>query len=135
MIYTWACGADVTPHRRALTSIGGALGTVAYTVGGTQFPYDSPSHRFFIVGQPVSYVCAPAAGITGTLRRRSGYTIQATQPTVAGGALLAGSVTACSFTYNNTTSARQAVVTLRLTLTRNTESITLLKQVFVESSP
>lgn len=131
--------------RRALSATGAALSTLSYTVGATQFPYASPNHRFHTVNQPVTYACAPAAGGAGSIRRYAGYAIQAAQPTNASAAplnaagvtnaLLSGSVAACSFTYNTTGSARMAVLTLRLTLTRSTESITLLKQVFVESSP
>lgn len=132
--------------RRALTTTGPSMTTVTYAVGATQFPYASPNHRFHIVSRPVTYACTPLAGGAGSLRRYSGYAIQAGQPTNLGGAplaalsgannaLLSGSVAACSFTYNTTGSARKAVVTLRLTLTRSGESITLMQQVFVESSP
>ncbi len=132
--------------RRALTSTGATLATIGYTVGGTQFPYASPNHRFHIVGQPITYACDPLAGGAGSLRRYSGYAIQAAQPTNVSGAplstltgadnaLLSGSVAACSFSYNTAGSAHKAVVTLRLTLTRSGESITLMQQVSVESSP
>jgi MSHA biogenesis protein MshO len=132
--------------RRALTSTGAALSSLAYTLGGSQFPFASPNQRFHIVATPVSFVCAPVAGGAGTLRRYGGYTIQATQPSSTGAAplsglsgdhnaLLAGSVSGCSFTYGSSSTARNAVVTLRLTLTGGGESITLLQQVQVENSP
>jgi MSHA biogenesis protein MshO len=132
--------------RRALQSTGGSFANVRYTVGAAQFPYASPSHRFHVIGKPVTYACTAPVGGVRSLRRYTGYSIQAAQPANTGlaplsalsganNALLAGSVTACSFTYNSAASARKAVVTLRLTLTRNTESITLLQQVFVENSP
>jgi MSHA biogenesis protein MshO len=132
--------------RRALTSTGAALSSLAYTLGGSQFPFASPNQRFHIVATPVSFVCAPVAGGAGTLRRYGGYTIQATQPASTGAAplsglsgdhnaLLAGSVSGCSFTYGSSSTARNAVVTLRLTLTGGGESITLLQQVQVENSP
>ena len=132
--------------RRALTSSGASLASLSYNVGGTQFPYASPNNRFHIVSTPITYACLPVAGGAGTLRRYAGYAIQGAQPanTAAAplsglsgvnNAQLSGSVAACSFTYNSTSSARTAVVTLRLTLTRSGESITLLQQVFVESSP
>lgn len=132
--------------RRALTTSGSALGSISYALGGSQFPYASPNMRFHIVGTPVSYVCTPVAGGAGSLRRYAGYPIQAAQPVNAaaaplaalggaGNALLAGSVSACSFTYNTSASAHKAVLTLRLTLTRSGESVSLLQQVFVENSP
>lgn len=128
--------------RRALTSSGAALANLGYVVGGTQFPFASPNSRFQIIGTPVSFVCAPAAGGAGSLRRYANYPIQPAQPTAslaaltgASNALLTPLVSACSFTYSNSAATRNAVVTLRLTLTSGGESITLLQQVQVENSP
>jgi MSHA biogenesis protein MshO len=128
--------------RRALTTTGASLSSLGYTVGGTQFPYASPHQRFHVVSTPVSFGCTPLAGGAGSLRRYAGYPIQATQPTStlaslsgAGNALLTGWVAACSFTYSGSTTTRNAVVTLRLTLMNGGESITLLQQVQVEGSP
>ncbi|WOB07236.1 type II secretion system protein [Piscinibacter gummiphilus] len=128
--------------RRALTTFGTALASLGYTVGGTQFPYASPNQRFHIVGTPVSYGCAPVPGGAGSLRRYAGYAIQNVQPTSAlasqsgaNNALLTGWVAACSFTYTASATTRNAVVTLRLTLTSGGESINLLQQVQVEGSP
>lgn len=145
--------------RRALTSTGASLTAITYAVGSTQFPYASPNNRFFVISTPVTYACLAAP--YGTLRRISGYAIQATQPTNiaaaplslqtgANNAFLAGApwnaqaaankvlppaVTACSFTYNNSASSRSAFVTIRLTLSSDGESITLLQQVHVGASP
>jgi len=145
--------------RRALTSSGSALSSLSYTVGGTQFPFASPNKRFFVISTPVTFACVPAK--YGTLSRISGYAIQANQPvnislaplstqTGANNAFLAGApfnaqaaanntlppaVTACSFTYNNSVSSRNGVVTVKLTLSNGGESITLLQQVHVENSP
>jgi MSHA biogenesis protein MshO len=128
--------------RRALTTFGTGLSTLGYTVGGTQFPYASPNQRFHIVSTPVSFGCAPVAGGAGSLRRYAGYPIQNAQPTAtlaalggANNALLTGSVAACAFTYSASATTRNAVVTLRLTLTSGGESIHLLQQVQVEGSP
>lgn len=128
--------------RRALTSTGTGLSALSYTPGGTQFPYASPHQRFHIVSTPVSFGCTPVAGGAGSLRRYAGYAIQAAQPTATlsaltgtGNALLTGSVAACSFTYTGAATGRNAVVTLRLTLTSGGESISLLQQVQVEGSP
>ena len=153
--------------RRALNNSGTALANLSYTVAGTQFPYASPSKRFHIVSTPVTYVCSP--GPNGTLRRYAGYAIQAAQPTNAAAAPLSAltgannaplvapiavtapagapatnAVTACSFSASTSASSRNAVVTLRLTLTSGgrvggglaaNESITLLMQAHVENSP
>lgn len=129
--------------RRALTSTGTSLTHIGYTVGGTQFPYASPNHRFQIVGAPVSFGCTPVAGGAGSLRRYTGYGLVATQPGAgtlaalsgANNALLTAFVSACAFSYSNSATTRSGVVTLRLTLTSGGESITLLQQVQVENSP
>lgn len=128
--------------RRALTTTGGTFSTLGYTVGATQFPYASPNQRFHIIGAPVSFGCTPVAGGAGSLRRYAGYAIQNIQPTGAlaaqtgaNNALLTGSVAACTFTYSAATTTRNAMVTLRLTLTSSGESINLLQQVQVEGSP
>jgi MSHA biogenesis protein MshO len=128
--------------RRALTTTGTGLSSLGYAVGGTQFPYASPHQRFHVVSTPASFGCTPLAGGAGSLRRYAGYPIQATQPTAtlsslsgSGNALLTGWVSACSFTYSGSTTTRNAVVTLRLTLTSGGENITLLQQVQVEGSP
>lgn len=49
---------------------------------------DSMEHRFQVAAPPVTYVCAPIAGGTGTMTRYSGYAINAIQP--ASAAALAG---------------------------------------------
>ncbi|MBL0730366.1 type II secretion system protein [Piscinibacter sp. HJYY11] len=128
--------------RRALTTTGTSLSSLGYTLGGTQFAYASPNQRFHIVGTPVSFGCAPLAGGAGNLRRYAGYAIANTQPTSTlssqtgvNNVLLTNWVAACSFTYSASATTRNAVVTLRLTLTSGGESITLLQQVHVEGSP
>jgi MSHA biogenesis protein MshO len=133
--------------RRALTSTGAALSTLSYTVGGTQFPFASPSNRFQIVSTPVTFLCSPlASGGNGTLRRYGGYAIQATQPTSASvaplstlsganNAVLATNVDSCSFVYNASSSSRNALLTMTLKLTASTESITLLHQIHLDNSP
>lgn len=132
--------------RRALTSAGSALTSLAYTVGGTQFPYASPSARFQVVSTPVTFFCSPlASGGDGSLRRYGGYAIQSAQPTnpaaaplaALGGddnALLASNVQSCNFAYG-ATSASNALLTLTLTLSAGGESLTLLHQVHLDNSP
>lgn len=129
-------------NRRALSTTGNTLTTLGYDVSAGQFPYASPSSRFQIVGTPVSFGCTAGVGGTGSLRRYAGYATQSNQPTTtlsaltnANNALVTPSVSSCSFTYGAGASTRNAVVTLRLTLTSGGESITLLQQVQVENSP
>ena len=141
-------GADVYTgeSRRALTSVGSGLATLAYSVGASQFPFPSPSNRFQIVATPVSYACAPGAGGSGTLRRYGGYAIQTTQPVSAAApplaaltgrnaSLVVDRVESCAFSLGSAGSARSAVVTLRLTLASGGERLTLLHQVHLDNSP
>jgi len=98
------------------------------------FPRTSPYQRFFIVDEPVSYVCDLSAN---TLTRYAGYAISTTQPSSPGGssALLARNVSACSFSYQPGSYQRAGLVTLHLQITEDGETVTLLHQVHVENAP
>jgi MSHA biogenesis protein MshO len=130
--------------RRAITTFGAAVTNIGYAVAGSQFPYASPGNRFHVVNTPVTYVCAPVAGGGGTLRRYSGYAIQASQPVNVGAVpltsaptngQLAGNVATCSFSYTAAASQRNGLLTMQLTLTSGGESIALLHQIHVDNSP
>ena len=97
----------------------------------------SPQNRFQIVGTPVIFECSVA---TGQLIRRSGFAFgHAWPPNTAtlGGvaAVLADNVSACAFNYVPAILQRNGLVVLRLTLTRNNESVELLHQVDVLNTP
>jgi MSHA biogenesis protein MshO len=107
-----------------------------FAATGTPFPFASPSSRFQVVEGPVSYVCAG-----GNLTRYSGYAITAAQnvPPIGGtAAVLAKDVDmtpgACSFTYD-VLSSRVALVTIRLRITRDSESINLYHAVQISNAP
>lgn len=133
-------GSDVyAGSNRHPATAGAGLQTVTYTIDGThpQFVFPSPQNRFQIVAQPVSYVCNPAAG---TLTRRTGYGFIPGQPTnfaALGGssAILVSDVAACSFSYAPAALQRNGLAVLRLTLSRNNESVELLHQVEVLNTP
>lgn len=136
-------GSDVYDgsNSRALNTLG-SLNALGFA--GAQFPFDSPQHRFQIVGGPVSYQCDLANRV---LRRRWCYNFQAAQPVVFGGlpvhpacaaeqsAILVDGVTACVITYTPGVMMRNGLVTLALTLTQNGESATLMHQVEVLNTP
>lgn len=127
-------GSDVYAgtSRRAATA-GSNLMTVTFTPGGTQFPFASPQNRFHIVGQPVTYECTG-----GQILRHTGYGFVDPQPSTFAGAstaVLVDDVTACSFTYTPGVLQRNGLIVIRLTLTRNGESIQLLQQVDVLNTP
>lgn len=122
--------------RRAATA-GSGLSKVTFTPAGVQFPLASPQNRFQIVGTPVTYECNLTLG---QIIRHSGYGFQAsvaTAPWSLGGvsAVLATDVTACPFSYTPAVLQRNGLVVLRLTLTRNGESVELLHQVDVLNTP
>lgn len=138
-------GSDVYEgsSRRKATS-GSALSTVTFAPAGTQFPFPSPQNRFQVVGGPVSYECNTAQG---TIVRHWCYDYLSVQPTAFGGltkhaactqensAVVVSNVSACSFSYTPTVLQRNGLVVMRLTLTRNGESVNLLHQVEVLNTP
>lgn len=124
-------------NRRAVTS-SGAVANLVFTSTGSALPLESPSHRFYLVSSPVSYVCDPAAG---TVRRYSGYGAPtAAQPTSFGSgtnALLANRVKACSMVYQPGVSQRLGQLTLWLQLENsegdNAEQVSLYREVLVNN--
>lgn len=96
------------------------------------FANTSPFQRFFIVDQPMTYACEG-----GVLNRYDDYTIIVGQPTppAVDPALVTRNVTGCSFSYNPGTSQRAGLVTLKITLAEQGETITLLHQVHVVNVP
>jgi len=133
-------GSDVYDgsSRRAATA-GSGLNKVSFAPAGTQFPLASPQRRFQIVGQPMTYECAANAANPelGTVIRRTGYGYLNPQPVVFGGssAVLVNNVAACSFSYTPAVLQRNGLVVMRLTLSRNNESVQLLHQVDVLNTP
>lgn len=121
-------------NRRTYAGPTGAVGTIRIT-SAQAFPADSPSHRFQVVETPVSYICDLAEG---TLTRYWGYTIanaQAVPPAPASSALLARKVSACTFSYAAGFTARNGLVTLRLSITEGGETVTLYHEVHVSNVP
>lgn len=100
------------------------------------FPFPSlDAQRFDVVppSGPVSYFCAG-----GQLRRVTGYgftTNQSTSYGSADGALLADGVSLCQFSYQPGDHVRNGLVTLRLGLSADGESINLLYQAQVVNAP
>jgi len=139
-----AITADTSPNRHRVN--------FTSSVALDQVLHDSPGKRFFIaVGrianpaqpEPVSYVCTPSLTGGGTLVRRWGYDLSATQPTsFTGGtlALIAGDVTACSFDYASNVAPQIGLLTLRMDLSRTlsggaVETVTLYHSVHVNNVP
>lgn len=102
------------------------------------FPHASPANRLQIIEGPVSYVCTPGAGGTGTLRRYWGYAITPAQPTAFGGtanALLATRVSGCAFNYAPGVTERGGLLNMRISLEQASETVSLQSQVHVNNVP
>lgn len=135
-------GSDVYAgsSRRAISTVAGTVSSLQFTLGAApneQFPLASPQSRFQIVNGPVIYECSVA---TGQLIRRSGFSFSHAWPpdtSTLGGqvSILAENVSACSFSYTPAVLQRNGLATLRLTLTRNNESVELFHQVDVLNTP
>jgi len=118
-----------------ITAVGAA--SLSFDKGSAPaFPADSPQARFYVVTGPVSFVCDAS---TGKLWRYANYGIQSTQSTqpVSAGALLADNVSNCdtAFTYHDGGGSRNGLVTFRLTITEDGETVSLLQQAHVLNIP
>ena len=126
---------------RTVTSIGAALQTITF-MSTTAWPGDSPGYRFYIVNGAVTYACTPNASGTGTLKRYSGYAIQASQPSATSSAPLSSAtsslvlddVTGCTFTPGPASVDLNAVQ-MALQLTRSGETVSLYSQVHAPNNP
>ena len=109
--------------------------------GGIQFPFESPSNRFQIISEPVTFAC-----VGDTLWRYSGYARQAVQPTdvtiaplstATNIARLATGVDCITsnFDYNPGVTQRADLIVMSLSLFNNTDNMTLLHQVHVQNVP
>lgn len=127
-------------NKSLISTAADGAGSERFVFASNTFTYESPGSRFFVIEGPVSYVCDPTAG---TLTRRAGYNIEASQPTsFTGGtsARLADHVSGCSFTYDANVSAGAGLATLALTLSiqssqGTTESVSLYHAVHVNNVP
>lgn len=119
---------------KAFSWSGGALSA---DLQNFRFKYASPQHRFYLVKDLVNYRC-DGAGIdanengTGKLWRGISENLNGSNPSES---LVVDSVSGCSFTYAPGTNTRNGLLTLRLTLAQEGETITLLQQVHVDNAP
>jgi len=112
----------------AITAAG--TDSISYDNGGNPpgFATHSPQQRFHVIGLTVRYACSG-----GQLRRYTGYGV-GNSPSGPGN-LVADNITSCQFSYNPGTSARRGLLTVRLDLTDEGESIFLLGQAQVLNTP
>lgn len=131
-----------------------AVSATRITMASIQFPFESPGRRFQIIAPtgPVTIACEnispPTANAdgTGTLRLYSNYraptgdwgaSAPSAAPTGDGRSnnLLVDKVSFCSFGYVGAIAASNGLVTIRLSLTRRGETITLYHQVHIDNLP
>lgn len=125
---------------RTATTAAGSVNSVSFAGASLPSSLIAPPYRVYAIESPVTYRCDTSGmpTVTGTLTRYSGYTVSATQPDPpsSGGAVLARNVAACSFSFDPAAvAARYALVTLRLTLKSQDESVTLYQTVHVDNLP
>jgi MSHA biogenesis protein MshO len=126
-------------NRRSITAVNTSANTITYSLSGGQFPFASPSDRYFVVNGAMTYVCDP---VGGTLARYSGYAIQSSQPTSVGAAplstatkgVLATDVTGCAASLTQVFQSH-AVVTMYLTLASGADSLSFYQEAHVPNVP
>jgi MSHA biogenesis protein MshO len=129
-------GADAYAGSNRTAVSAAPLGTIA-NITSKKFPFDSPGHRFHVVTTPTSFACSqnstnPAAG---TLSLVNGYAWGAS-PSTGTVNLLAGNVGSCGFTYDaNVVAQRSGLVTMRLAITQDGETVSLYSATHVSNQP
>lgn len=123
-----------TDNRRPYSGASGSVTSISFT-STARLPLESPSKRFQIVSQPVTYECAAASGV---VRRYTGYGFNVSQAAGAPGgtsSLLASNVSSCSFSYLPDATRREGLVAMTLQITQGGESVSLFHQFHVNNVP
>lgn len=117
---------------RATIGVGSTAGSVVLSPG-FRFPFPSPSQRVYIVDGAVQYRC----DANGQLLRHAGYAPAAAMvvPAATPGALVAEGLSTCSFRYQPGNASRQGLAALSIAITRDGESVSLLKSVHLPNLP
>ncbi|MES2048541.1 MAG: prepilin-type N-terminal cleavage/methylation domain-containing protein [Pseudomonadota bacterium] len=140
-------GADAYRGDNIATIDAATTTLIHWTPSSFQFPFTSPGNRFHIIpaAEPtVTYVCSGVGSSggngSGVLYRYTGYApspaqdaCPATPP--AGTPKLAQNLSACSFTYVNGVAERSGLVSIRLAITRQNETVNLYHEVHVNNVP
>lgn len=109
-------------NRRAIANTQTGVNNIAFTATGSPLPLSSPSNRFYIVNNAVSYVCNP----TSKQLLRYEYALPAPQVSIpaqttaftATARLLASNVESCEFAYSQGVLQRSGQVSIVLTLSK-----------------
>lgn len=115
-----------------------------FAVAAGVTPNTSPTQRFNVVTQPVTFRCGPVSGGAKELTRYWNYGFQSSQTdpstlSTAGmrHAILASNVVDCAIAYANLLNVHSGLVGITLVLGRanSTETATMAHQVSVENTP
>ena len=117
---------------RATIAAGSTVDRIALNPG-FQFPFPSPSQRVYVVQQAVQYRCAN----DGRLLRHAGHApaLAMAVPPASAESLLAQDVSLCNFRFQAGDASRQGLAALSLAITREGESVSLLKSVHLPNLP
>ena len=101
------------------------------SVEAFRFRSGSPQHRFFLADKVIGYRC-----VGGRILRGEFDSLEPSYD-YAGAAVVAANVDCVNsaFTYDEGTNTRNGLVTIRLRLTKDGETISLLQQVHVDNAP
>lgn len=126
-------GADAYAGDNTAT-ISAASSTSITLSAGKQFPFESPGKHFQVIpNYSVVYSCAGDGYLRRTTRSITSSKLAACP---SNGSVLAGNVSACSFSYETMTAAqRNNILAISLTLTASGESVRLYDQVGVSNVP
>jgi prepilin-type N-terminal cleavage/methylation domain-containing protein len=148
-------GADAYAFTGSMTSVATTIGvlpdaaigeSVVTATPAPTFAADSPRQRIYFVEGPVTYLCDEGLG---TLRRYANYPIALNQTSYdtpveftnagAAGELVTQGLTSCDFTVSSMDSSTRTspaqTAAVRLTTTRNGDSVTLAHSVHAEYLP
>lgn len=103
-------------------------GELKASVQDFRFKYASPQHRFYLAKETLIYRCSGdrlLRAVSPNLDGSSAFTP----------AVVVNAASNCTFTYEPATNTRNGLVTLRLSLSKDGENITLLQQVHVDNAP
>jgi MSHA biogenesis protein MshO len=109
---------------------------------GVQFALASARQRLYVVDTPVTYLCDASLGVQ-QITRYWGYPIAQQQPTdptlfpltAGNSAELTKDINSCNFTYSSGTAQRNGIITMTISLSKNGETITLMREVSVSNVP
>ncbi|MEA5446183.1 type II secretion system protein [Gammaproteobacteria bacterium AB-CW1] len=125
----WA-GQSMTPNRGVTISDSSVPGEPRIELSQAhQFPLESPRQRFYLVEDPVAFVCR-----NGRLYRHAGYVL-GDDPSSVSGSLLSGRIDSCGFEYAPGGSTRAGLLSMRLVLEEEEERVRLLHQTQVVNAP